>query len=191
MIPRSQKPNRAALQAFAAVQSGYFTARQAAESGYSLPLLARYQRRGEVVRIRRGIYRLCYYPNQDHEELVIIWLWAEQQGIFSHTTALELHGLSDLMATKVHLTLPQAWQRRRLRLPPDVVRHHADHAASTRCWFGPIPATPAAATLNDCAQQALAPDMMRQATQQALSRGMIESHEISPVLHYLNPFGGL
>jgi len=37
--------------------------------------------------LRRGIHRLVYFPAGQHEDLVALWLWSEQAGVFSHDTA--------------------------------------------------------------------------------------------------------
>jgi hypothetical protein len=37
---------------------------------------------------------------------VVAWLWSDKQGVFSHQTALALHGLSDTLSAKAHLSLP-------------------------------------------------------------------------------------
>lgn len=175
----------------AAAQAGYFTTLQAAEAGYSSQLLLKHIRAGRVIRPRRGIYRLVHFPASDHEELVPAWLWSEQAGVFSHQTALSLHGLSDVLPAQVHLTLPEAWRRRRLRVPPDVVLHHADVSSEERSWFGAVPATSSPRTLNDCAKAGLSPALLRQAAQQALRRGIVTRDVLGPVETALAPFGGL
>jgi predicted transcriptional regulator of viral defense system len=85
-------------------QEGHFTTQQAAEAGCSPPLLRKHIQAGRIVRVRRGIYRLVHFPAGEHEELVVVWLWSERQGVFSHQTALGLHGLSDVLPSKIHLS---------------------------------------------------------------------------------------
>ena len=51
-------------------QAGYFTAAQARRAGYSRRQLSYYADRGRWTRVRRGIYRLVYYPNSPHEDLI-------------------------------------------------------------------------------------------------------------------------
>jgi predicted transcriptional regulator of viral defense system len=80
-----------------------------------------------------GINRLVHFPVGEHE-LVTAWLWSEQAGVISHQTALAPQGLSDVLPAQVHLTLPAARQKRRFRVPPDVVLHHADVAPGDRAW---------------------------------------------------------
>jgi predicted transcriptional regulator of viral defense system len=175
----------------AAGQAGYFTTKQAAAAGYSTHLLRKHIHGGRVTRSQRGIYRLVHFPAAEHEELVTAWLWSEQAGVISHQTALSLHGLSDVLPAQVHLTLPDAWRRRRFRVPAGVVLHHADMAPDERSWFGSVPATSASRTLGDCAKGGLAPELLRQAAQQALRRGLVTESELGDVATALKPFGGL
>lgn len=175
----------------AGAQGGYFTTRQAADAGYSTQLLLKHIRAGRVARARRGIYRLVHFPAGEHEELVIVWLWSEQAGVFSHQTALALHGLSDALPAHVHLTLPSAWRGRRFRVPAGVVLHHSDVPPEDRTWFGSVPMTNPRRSLNDCAREGLSPELLRQAAQQALRRGLVAKAEIGDVEEALEPFGGV
>lgn len=186
-----ERPSWDRLFEIAAGQSGYFTTKQAAEAGYSTQLLRKHIHAGRMTRTQRGLYRLVHFPAADHEELVTAWLWSEQAGVISHQTALSLHGLSDVPPTQVHLTLPDAWRQRRFRVPAGVVLHHADVAPDERSWFGPAPATNPSRTLNDCAVGGLSPELLRQAAQQALRRGLITRSQIPDVELALKPFGGL
>jgi len=184
-------PNWDRLFEIASGQSGYVTTKQAAEAGYSTHLLRKHINAGRVTRPQRGIYRLVHYPSTEHEELVTAWLWSEQAGVVSHHTALSLHGLSDVLPARVHLTLPEVWRRRRLRVPAGIVLHHADVALDERTWFDSVPATSASRTLNDCAKIGLSPELLRQAAQQALRRGLVTRGGLADVETALLPFGGL
>jgi len=175
----------------ALAQEGHFTTQQAAAAGYSSALLVHHVRAGKMMRVRRGIYRLVHFPAGVQEELNVAWLWSEQAGVVSHQSALELHGLSDVLPAQIHLTLPDAWRRRRFRVPADVLLHHADVPPEERTWFGSVPITSPERTLKDCAQSAFAPDLLRQAAQQALRRGLVEKGNLGPVEEALAAFGGL
>jgi len=188
---RASGPDWNRLFETVAGQEGLFTTKQAAEAGYSPQLLVHYVHIGRVVRVRRGIYRLVHFPAGEHEELVAAWLWSELAGVVSHQTALALHGLSDALPAHVHLTLPAAWRRRRFRVPPDVVLHHADVPREDRAWFGAVPATNPRRSLNDCARDGLSPELLRQAAQQAVRRGLATTAELGDVAAALQPFGGL
>jgi predicted transcriptional regulator of viral defense system len=174
----------------AAGQAGYFTTKQAAQAGYSTHLLRKHSHAGRVARSRRGIYRLVHFPASEHEELVAAWLWSEQAGVISHQTALALHGLSDVLPAHIHLTLPAAWRKRRFRVPPNLVLHHADVAPEERAWFGAVPTTNPRRTLSDCANAGLSPELLRQAARQALRRGLIARDDLTDVRRALAPFGG-
>jgi predicted transcriptional regulator of viral defense system len=187
----SRAPDWDRLYETAAAQEGLFTTQQAAEAGHSSQLLAHHLQAGRVIRVRRGLYRLVHFPAGEHEDLVAAWLWSDLAGVVSHQTALALHGLSDVLPSHLHLTLPAAWRRRRFRLPPDLVLHHADVPAEDRTWFGAVPITSPRRSLNDCASSGLSPDLLRQAAQQALRRGLVTRPELDEVEAALKPFGGL
>lgn len=187
----AQKPSWNRLYEAASGQEGHFTTQQAADAGYSPQLLRKHIQAGRLLRVRRGIYRLVHFPSTEHEELVVVWLWSERQGVFSHQTALSLHGLSDVLPSKIHLSVPATWTSRRLRVPEGVVVHHADVAKSERSWFAAVPATSPARTLTDCSRDKLSPDLLRQAARDALARGLIGRHELVEVRRALRGLGGL
>ena len=170
-------PDWDALFGVAQAQGGYFTTRQAAAAGYSPQLLRTYLGNGRVVRVRRGVYRLVHFPASDHEDLVVLWLWSEQAGVFSHETALALHDLSDALPAKVHLTVPWNWRRRRLRTPAGLLLHYADLSDSDRAGFSVVPATTPERTLRDCIEASVSPELMRQAVRQAGRRGLISKED--------------
>ncbi len=158
----------------AQAQAGYFTTKQAAHAGYSPQLLA-YHRDNRVERVRRGIYRLVHFPASDHEDLVVLWLWSEQEGVFSHETALALHDLSDILPSRIHLTLPESWRRRRLRIPSGLVLYFADIGNADRSSFEAVPVTGPWRTLTDCIETHVEPRLVEQAIRQARRRGLISA----------------
>jgi predicted transcriptional regulator of viral defense system len=186
-----RKPDWDLLFETASGQEGYFTTQQAAEAGYSSQLLFKHIRANRVVRAQRGIYRLVHFPAGEHEELITAWLWSERAGIASHQTALALHELSDALPAHLHLTLPSAWRSRRFRVPHGIELHHADVPSNERTWAGPVPTTTPSRTLIDCARGAISPDLLRQASLQAIRRGLVSKTELREVEEILKPFGGL
>jgi len=187
----TRSPDWDHLFEIAAAQDGLFTTQQAAEAGYSPQLLAHHLGAGRMIRVRRGVYRLVHFPADDHEDLTMVWLWSEREGVFSHQTALALHDLSDVLPSQVHLTLPDAWRTRRLRVPDGVVLHYGDVPKSERYWFGPVPATAPLRTFEDCAAEHLPPELLRGAALDALDRGLVTGDELAAVEATLLPFGGL
>lgn len=187
----TRPPNWDHLFEIAVSQEGLFTTQQAAEAGYSPQLLVHHLGAGRMVRVRRGVYRLVHFPAGDHEDLTVVWLWSEREGVFSHQTALALHDLSDVLPARVHLTLPEARRKRRLRVPDGVVLHYGEVAESERRWFGPVPATAPLRTLEDCAAEHVPPELLRSAALDALERGLVTRAELAAVETALEPFGGL
>lgn len=159
-------------------QEGMFTTKQAADAGYSPQLLNRHLRSGNIRRLRRGVYRIVRFPAGDHEDLSEIWLWSDQAGIVSHETALALRDLSDILPSSIHLSLPETWRSRRLRVPKGVVLHFADIGENERSWVGAVPVTSPLRTIVDCAVDNLSPELLRQAAEQAVARGLISRKEL-------------
>lgn len=146
-------PNWDRLFEVASAQAGYVTNAQAHEAGYSLPLLQFYVHKGRLERVQRGILRLVHYHPGEHEDLVPLWLWSEQEGVFSHGTARMLHNLSDALPGKRPMTVPASWSKRRLRLPRGLVLHFADLPKAAMTWLGPVPLTTPLRTVADCARR--------------------------------------
>lgn len=182
------RPDQNRLYETAAAQEGLFTTAQAAEAGYSPQLLAHHLARQRVTRVLRGVYRLIRFPPGEHEHLVAIWLWTGRQGVFSHETALSLHGLSDVLPAKAHLTLPRAWRARRLRFPHGVVPHYADVPENDRVWVGAVLVTHPARAVLDCAETRLSPDLLRQAFEEGLEQGLFSAEMVSGARKYLDTF---
>ncbi len=190
MGANAARPSWDRLYEVASAHEGHFTTAQAGEVGYSPQLLAKHLRSGRLIRIRRGVYRIVHFPAGDHEDLVVLWLWSDRAGVFSLETALALHELSDVLPTRVHMTLPCSWSRRRLRVPHEVVVHYADLMDSERTWVGSVPVTTPARTLRDCAESNVAPDLVRQALEEGLDRGLFTKGAVSMVNEYLAQFNG-
>ncbi len=175
----------------ASAQEGLFTAKQAAEAGYSAQLLVHHVHAGRVVRVRHGIYRIVHFPAGENRDLVAAWLWSGTAGVVSHETVLALHGLSDVLQAQLHLTVPASWSKRRLRVPPGLMLHHRDLPADARTWFGAVQTTTVTQTLNDCATDGLSPELLGQAARQALRRGLAARGDLGAVAKALAPFGGI
>src|SRR5579884_1395105 len=125
---RNVRTKAQTLLQIAASQGGYFTAKQALAAGYSYRTQHYHTFVGDWIRLERGIYKLASYPNPEREDLILISLMSlDQQGhpaaVFSHETALVLHGLGDANPERIHLTTPPTFHK---RLPPGIVLHRDD-----------------------------------------------------------------
>ncbi len=102
---------------FAESQQGYFTSRQAVECGFSRSNFHRKIRSGKWCKEELwGIYRLANYPSSTRQELALWTLWSADgqgnpQGIWSHETALDIHGLSDVAPAKLHMSVPRSFRK--------------------------------------------------------------------------------
>jgi predicted transcriptional regulator of viral defense system len=183
-VPAPSRPDWDALYRTAEAQGGYFSTAQAAEAGYSSPLLAKYLRNGRVRRVRRGVYRLVHFPAGEHEDFVELWLWSQHTGVLSHDTALMLHGLTDALPARVHMTVPRVWSRRHLvSIPSVLVLHFDDLATTDRTWIGAVPVTAPARALRETLDAGGDPDAIAAAAAHALERNLVSPTDV----RYLAP----
>ena len=173
------RPDWESLFDLAVSQGGYFTTAQAAEHAFSPELLIHHVSQRRLQRTMRGIYRVRHLPPQEDEQLVQMWLWSVQEGVFSHRTALALHDLSDILPSRVEMTVPTAWRKRRLRLPVGLELHYADLEPHERTWIGHVPVTTAARTLRDCSVAHISPELLDQAVAQGIARGLFDPKEVA------------
>ncbi|MFH0877315.1 MAG: type IV toxin-antitoxin system AbiEi family antitoxin domain-containing protein, partial [Candidatus Omnitrophota bacterium] len=101
----------------ASLQHGYFTAKQALRAGFSYRMHSHYKQSGQWLEIDRGVFRLAQFPNSPDEDYVRWSLWSrdrkgEPQAVFSHDSALSIHGLSDIMPSKIHFTVPSGFRKK-------------------------------------------------------------------------------
>ncbi|HEY0257637.1 MAG TPA: type IV toxin-antitoxin system AbiEi family antitoxin domain-containing protein [Candidatus Methylacidiphilales bacterium] len=130
-MKRSSKESQARLFAIAEAQGGFFTAKQAEEAGIARPHHAYHVRVGNWQREHRGIFRLIQFPMPERSDLILWSLWSrnreddDAQGVYSHQTALSLYDLSDLMPSKLHMTVPTKF-RRSADTPSILALHYDD-----------------------------------------------------------------
>lgn len=170
-------PNWDSLYRTAAAQAGLFALTQAQACGYSSQHLHKHLASKRIVRVQRGIYRLTHFPAGESEQLVALWLWSDRKGVFSHATSLALHDLSDVLPARVHMTVPEPWRSRRLRVPDGLVLHYADLSDQDRTWFDVVPLTAPHRVLTECIAAHVTPELVDQAIRQAQQRGLISGSE--------------
>ncbi len=133
-MKRSSKESQANLFAIAEGQGGFFTAKQAEEAGFDRTHHAYHVGAGNWQREHRGIFRLAQYPMPERPDLILWSLWSRNregvpEGVYSHQTALSLYDLTDLMPSKLHMTVPTKF--RRMADPPAILElHFADLPSS-------------------------------------------------------------
>ena len=174
MPPRDRLDLRRRLAGVAATQSGYFTAAQALEAGYSYPAQKYNADRGSWARVDRGLYRLPEWPVGAHDDLVRWSLWSRGKAVVSHDTALSVYELGDLNPARVHLTVPPNFRPtapgvilHRGVLPSDDIRSHEGYRITT-----PL------RSLLDVAAEGLELDLLSGAIQDALGLGVVTQREL-------------
>lgn len=127
----SHKTLNGRLDAIAAAQQGFFTTGQALEAGYADSVHSYHVRNGDWEKAWRGVYRLASHPLPAWPELVVWSLWSRgrgdvrPQGVYSHETALAIHGVVGRRGRKLHMTVPGRF-RRSAEVPGEMVLHKAD-----------------------------------------------------------------
>jgi predicted transcriptional regulator of viral defense system len=85
--------------------NGIITAKQVTEAGVPRYYLSRMLHSNRLNRVARGVYCL---PEVWEDELFILQ-YKYRRGIFSHETALDIHGLTDRMAARYVMTFPAGY----------------------------------------------------------------------------------
>lgn len=165
----------------AAVQGGYFTARQALKAAYGYRLQHFHCKCGNWKREGHGLFRLSHYPMPERPDLIRLSLWSrdqrgEIQAVVSHETALSLHELSDVMPAKIHLTVPHGFRK---AVPPNCVLHSRELHAHDWTSRGGYRVTTPLQTLLDAAESDLSQEHLDDAVAQALSRGLVREKHLA------------
>ena len=183
MYAAASAPDRARLFAIAESQDGYFTMTQALAAGFARSSHSYHVKAGNWIREQRGIYRLRQYPTTETGHLVPCSLWTrdrrgEPQGVYSHTTALALRDLSDANPSKLHMTVPPGL-RRNSEAPPALVLHKArltPHEIIRERGYALT--TPLRAIIDSAASGDADREMLRDALDGAMRRGLVTRREI-------------
>jgi predicted transcriptional regulator of viral defense system len=169
-----QTPDAVSLNRISYGQDGYFTSRQGRECGFSAQLLAHHVRSGRYEHVRRGLYRLSGYPGSSHEEVRAKWLAVgAERAIVSHESALELHGLSDVLPNTVHLLVNR--DDRGIKPPRGVTLHTTTKPleSSEVVTREGIRITDPVRSILDAADAGTAPEQIEMAVRQALNDGLM------------------
>src|SRR6266700_7045059 len=169
-------------------QQGFFTTKQAIHAGYAEKTHAYHVRKRNWLREHRGIYRLADFPTAEHPDLMRWYLWSQNrkevpEGTYSHDTALSLHELSDIMPSKLHMTVPKHF-RRNSRIPEVLILHRADLNESDIEQMQGVRVTRPLRTVLDLLQTGrVDPSLIRQAIDEAMRRGLITGKQIDSLPH--------
>ncbi len=104
-------------------------------------------------------------------------MWSDDEGVFSHVTALALHELSDALPAKIHTTVPSTWKDGRFALPKHLVLHTAELGEHDTQWLGQVRVTTVGRTIADCIAAKVDPALIERALTQARRRKVITASE--------------
>lgn len=171
----------------ASSQQGYFTSAQAVEAGYEDSNHVYHVKQGHWIREIRGVYRLVKFPESSEAQYVLWSLWSRDrkghiQGIYSHETALSIYDISDVMPSKLHMTVPKKF-RRSTKIPQILVLHKADLSKNDFVQKqGYRVTSPFRTVLDIIADETLEENIIQQAVNQFRAKGMILKKEIYQII---------
>jgi len=153
-------------------QAGYVATAQAEQAGFHRNALRHHTREGgRLERTGRGLYRLRFYPSSPFDHIAAAWMLAGSEiAVVSHESALELYDLSDVIPSKIHLTLPRRYRHRKA---PVGVRFHFPRESladgEVRHVRG-LPTTSVERTILDALEAGTQPEQIEMAVRQAVDR---------------------
>jgi predicted transcriptional regulator of viral defense system len=187
-MPGPYKEATHQLHEIAQSQQGFFTTKQAIRAGFSEKTHSYHVNARNWIREHRGIYRLVDFPTPERPDLMLWYLWSRDrqenpEGTYSHDTALSLHELSDIMPSKLHMTVPKEF-RRNSRIPEILVLHRANLDPSVVQEVHGVRVTRALRTIMDLLRSGhVDRSQLKLAVDEAIRRGLIGRREIDRMPH--------
>jgi predicted transcriptional regulator of viral defense system len=187
-MPGPYKEAAHQLHEIAQSQQGFFTTKQAIRAGFSEKTHSYHVNARNWIREHRGIYRLVDFPTPERPDLMLWYLWSRDrqenpEGTYSHDTALSLHELSDIMPSKLHMTVPKEF-RRNSRIPEILVLHRANLDPSVVQEVHGVRVTRALRTIMDLLRSGhVDRSQLKLAVDEAICRGLIGRREIDRMPH--------
>ena len=177
------------LYEIAQSQQGFFTTKQATRAGSAEKTHAYHVKVRNWIREHRGIYRLADFPAAERPDLMLWYLWSQNrqevpEGAYSHDTALSLHELSDIMPSKLHMTVPKHF-RRNSRIPEVLLLHRADLVeGDVQEMYGMRVTRPLRTILDLLEDGRVDRTIVRQAIDEAMRRGLVSRKQIDSLPHH-------
>ena len=171
----TKKPDYQNLYKIAESQSGFFTSSQAKKAGYSWERLSSLSKQKKFTRIEKGIYRITLFPASPFEDLFIAVLKSGSNSVISHNSALSIYDLSDILPGEIHMIIPQTRSRRRKGIKYHICRISKNEITS----YKGLPITTVERTITDGIRSGLDANLIKQAINQGIDRGMITRESLS------------
>ncbi len=192
-LRKSANESEARLYEIAECQGGFFTAKQADVAGYTRSNHVYHVRSGKWERQDHGIFRLAHYPLSEHADLIHWSLWSRDQsdipqGVYSHQTALSIYDLSDIMPSKLHMTVPRKF-RKGSKIPLVLRLHFGDlETSEIEERAGYSVTRPLKTILDVIKAREISNDFIQQALSEARELGLITESEVRKHRVQLAPF---
>jgi len=168
---------RSVLWDLAAGQHGLFTASDALGAGVTRKSVDHLVARGEVERVGHGVYRFPTFPTSAQDPYQLAVLWTGTAGAcLSHETALEVHGVTDLLPNRIHVTVPVGRRIRRAGGEAYCV-HRQELAADQLGWWEQIATVTLPTAIVQCIQWGTPTYLIRQAIDQGARNGALLAEE--------------
>ena len=156
------------LESLALAQGGYFDRHDALSHAIRDELLQYHIRTGRFERLFPGVYRLTNAPGSPHDDLLLAWVWSNYRAAISHESALALYNLSDVLPSRVQMTVPPSF--RRSSSPFEI--HRSQLCDDEVQSFEGVNITVPARTIVDAAAAGTGPEQIQLAVRQALDRAL-------------------
>lgn len=170
-----------ALRNIIDAQGGFFTLKQAVQTGFSEEEVRGSSRLRKWIQELDDVYRLPRYRYGFRADLIPYYLWVKERTgttpTFSHHTALEIYELIDLLPMYTYLTVdieaPQISQ-----MCYGIVLHYAPVPAEDVQYFEWVPVTTIQRTIIDLVVEGrVAKDIIQIVCERAIENKLIESKE--------------
>lgn len=114
-MPKKNKEKE--LLKTAITQGGYFTAKQALKIGFSYRAQKYYIETNNWIKEGRALYRFDFIPFSKYDEYIKVSFWSRDkddnsQAVISHQSALEVHGIGDIIPGKIYFTVPKSFRKK-------------------------------------------------------------------------------
>jgi predicted transcriptional regulator of viral defense system len=165
------------LREIAVDQYGFVTARQGEDVGVSVPSLSMMTKRGRLVRIARGLFRVPQVPATRFDPFMKALLWVGfPEACLSHDSALDAWEISDINPDQIHMTIGA--RRRMTRAIPDgYVIHRQDLASNQVTWWEGIPTVTPSMAIRQCLESGVPTYLIRQAIERSTRTGTVPASE--------------
>lgn len=120
MLKKLKRNKEKDLLKIAISQGGYFTAKQALKAGFSYRAQKYYIETKHWVKAGRALYRFDFIPFSKYDEYIKTSFWSRDkddnpQAVISHKSALEVHGIGDIIPGKIYFTVPKTFRKKMIR----------------------------------------------------------------------------